>query len=174
MSYVVVKRPRRKRRTTKKKGGKININAILKGLSAANKIAKTIKPASYALKTIHSVPGARTRISKHALGNLLLKGLEFGSYHGYGKKPRRKRRTRKGGMIPFGAILSGLSTANTIAKTIKPVSFANSIINAIPGARGKLSGNSFGNLLLKGVNFGMKQGYGRRRAPMRRGGYILV
>ena len=53
-----------------------------------------------------------------------------------------------------GGFLFQLTAAYNIAKVVKPASRISEIIDIIPGACGKLEGNAFGQVFLKGLDLG--------------------
>ena len=66
----------------------------------------------------------------------------------------RKKRAMRGGFLPQ------LTAAYNIAKVVKPASRISEIVDIIPGARGKLEGNAFGRIFLKGLDLGKSFGFG--------------
>jgi len=82
-------------------------------------------------------------------------------YLGYGRKGGR-RGGQKGG-IGIGAILSGLSTANQIAKAVKPATLLGNVLDATGASKGRV-----GRVIRGIASVGQSLGYGRRR---RRKGY---
>ena len=59
-----------------------------------------------------------------------------------------------------GGFLPQLTAAYNIAKVIKPASRISEIVDIIPGAHGKLEGNAFGQVFLKGLDLGKSFGFG--------------
>ena len=59
-----------------------------------------------------------------------------------------------------GGFLPQLTAAYNIAKVIKPASRISEIVDVIPGAHGKLEGNTFGQVFLKGLDLGKSFGFG--------------
>ena len=66
----------------------------------------------------------------------------------------RKKREMRGGFLPQ------LTAAYNIAKIVKPASRISEIVDIIPGACGKLEGNAFGHVFLKGLDLGKSFGFG--------------
>ena len=84
-------------------------------------------------------------------------------YLGSGRRGGRRGGQRGG--IGVGAILSGLSTANQIAKTVKPATILGNILDATGASKGKV-GRVFRNI----ASVGQSLGYGKRRRRRRRKG----
>ena len=73
-------------------------------------------------------------------------------YLGYGRRGGQR------GGIGVGAILSGLSTANQIAKTVKPATILGNILDATGASKGKV-----GRVIRGIASVGQSLGYGKRR-----------
>ena len=84
--------------------------------------------------------------------------------------PVRKGYGRRGGQrggIGVGAILSGLSTANQIAKTVKPATILGNILDATGASKGRV-----GRVIRGIASVGQSLGYGKRRRRRRKSGGV--